>query len=315
MAQLAELADVTQEEATDFWLQLGLPANKDASAERQFTTMDGEAIAAMRTVAQEAHLSEDTTRSLVRALGYTCDRLSLWQMEALVEDVATELHLDDISARLVVLDRLDELVPLLEKQLLHAWRRQLAAIAGRYFVEFGTAGRSRFSDDALPLVRGIGFADMVDYTTRTAGLGSRELAELVHRFETLVRQVVISLGGRVVKTLGDAVMFVTDDAETGAKIALGLARAMGPQAGLPDVRVSMCYGRMLSRFGDVFGPPVNVAARLNEVAGPRQVLTDKHTAQALKHLTGVRFTALPPRDFVGVGRIMPVELADELPSQ
>lgn len=300
-------ADVSVEEARDFWLSLGLPVGEEPESDRQmFTDFDVEAMASSADLAREFGLSEFTVRSLIKALGYTCDRLSLWQMEALVEDAAERYELDDVSARLVVLDQLGSLVTVLEKQLVHAWRRQMAAIAGRYAVEFGQAALGDGKTNALPLVRSIGFADMVEYTARTANLGSHELAELVHRFETTVRRVVISAGGRVVKIIGDAVMFVADFAQTGAAIALGLADAMRADPQLPDVRVSVCYGRILSRFGDVFGPPANIAARLNEMAGPAQVLTDAAMAAALEHDGRFAFQHLEARDLIGVGEVTPV---------
>jgi adenylate cyclase len=262
--------------------------------------------------------------SLTRALGHTSDRLALWQVEALVEDMATRRGLDDPAARRAVLDELPDLAPVLEAQLLHSYRRHLAAIAARYAVEFA-AGQDRAGDPAaLPLARAVGFADMVSFTRRTAGLGSTDLSDFVQRFETIARDVVTQGGGRVVKTIGDAVLFVADDVRTGARVALELARVLGGDLdverekgagglaegarGVTPVRVGVVWGRVLSRFGDVFGPSVNVAARLTDIADPSTVLTDPATARLLVDTPGLVLQALPERELEGIGALAPVRI-------
>jgi adenylate cyclase len=175
----------------------------------------------------------------------------------------------------------------------------------------------------LPLARAVGFADMVSFTRRTAGLGSTDLSQFVQRFEAAARDVVTASGGRVVKTIGDAVLFVADDASTGARVALGLADALGREldsdevrlAGLADgargvtpVRVGFVWGRILSRFGDVFGPTVNLAARLTDIAEPSTVLVDVETARALENDPGVVLEPLDPVELHGLGTVQPIRL-------
>ena len=138
---------------------------------------------------------------------------------------------------------------------------------------------------------------MVSFTRRTAGLGSTDLSQFVQRFEAAARDIVSAGGGRVVKTIGDAILFVADSAATGARIAIGLADTLGKELdvdretttgglfegarGVTPVRVGLVWGRVLSRFGDVFGPDVNLAARLTDIADPSTVLVDESTAQVL----------------------------------
>src|SRR5690606_17342944 len=181
-------------------------------------------------------------------------------------------------------------------------------IAARIATEFGEARRTTEDDDELPLVRAIGFADMVAFTTRTADLGAHDLAAFVQRFEGEARDAVTSAGGRVVKTIGDAVLFVADDIETGAEVALGLAERLGPSTGTAPVRVAFVWGRVLSRFGDVFGPIVNVAARLTDQAEPGTVLLDPETAEAVRELGRYALTPLSRREIPGVGPMAPVRL-------
>lgn len=303
--ELAERSGMPLERVHDFWRTLGLPA-ADPDA-RLYTDADVESLERLADLGSVDGLSWRTIASLVRATGHSADRLALWHVEALVEDVADRFELDDVSARLVVLDRLDELAPVLEKQLVHAWRRQLAAVAGRIGAEFAEAhAPDQMDRHALPLARAVGLADMVAFTRLTAGMDYTELAGFVQRFESGARDVVTAAGGRVVKTIGDAVLFVADDALAGARIATALA-AGDPSAGpVPvEVRVSVVWGRVLSRFGDVFGPPVNLAARLCAVAQPGTVLTDPATAEHLADVPAVALEKRDPVELVGFGAVVP----------
>lgn len=313
---------VRAEEVQLFWRTLGLPhGNTD---ERLFTEDDAAAVARVADLERSGQIDRRTAVTLTRALGHQCERLVLWQVEALVEDVAQRRHLDDTSARLVVLDRLADLAPVLEAQLVHSWRRHLAAIAGRFAAEFGEARTTEQVDPAaLPLARAVGFADIVSFTRRTAGLGSTDLSAYVQRFESAARDVIAAEGGRVVKTIGDAVLFIADDVVTGARVALGLARHLGGEGdvaavtdgdageaarGLTPVRVGFVQGRVLSRFGDVFGASVNVAARLTDIAAPSTVLTDEATAALLAADDRFVLEPQPARELSGLGTIAPVRV-------
>lgn len=322
LRDLAQRANVGVDVASAFWTTLGLPhADPD---DHVYTDLDAQAVDRAAALVREHGLDLRTVVSLTRALGHTSDRLALWQVEALVEDMTNRYELDDATARLLVLDRLVELAPVLEAQLVHSYRRQLAAIAGRYAAEFAEMGDPGLDNRALPLARAVGFADMVSFTRRTAGLGSTDLSQFVQRFEAAARDVVTENGGRVVKTIGDAVLFVADEAVTGAAVACGLADALGRELdvdrerltgglaegarGVTPVRVSLVWGRVLSRFGDVFGPTVNLAARLADIAEPSTVLTDPGTAAVLRGDPRFALDELEPRDLAGIGVVHPVRL-------
>lgn len=253
-------------------------------------------------------ISLSTAQTLVRAQGHSADRLALWQVEALVEDAASRFALDDTSARLVVLDRVQALAPMLEQQLVHTWRRQLVALLGRLDRDVGTAHAPPLPESGqLPLERAVGFLDMISFTERTAGLSSVELADLVLGFETAARDTIASLGARVVKTIGDAVLYVADDLGTGARVSLDLLDVMD-RAGF-DVRGSLVWGRVLSRSGDVFGPSVNLASRLGDVAPGGAVVLDDVSAALLEATSpGLTLTPEPPVAVHGLGVIRPVRL-------
>ena len=319
---LARLTGTDLDAVRTYWRTLGMPTQGDDDV--VFTDRDVQALQRAQTFVVDHGLAFETVVTLFRALGHTSDRLALWQVEALVEDMATRYGLDDTSARLLVLDRLRDLAPLLEEQLVHSYRPQLAAVADRYAAEFGQQRDVDVDGSRLPLARAVGFADMVSFTRRTAGLGSTDLSLFVQRFETAARDVVTQAGGRVVKTIGDAVLFIADTPGVGAAVATGLADAFGASLdveaargagqlaegarGVGPVRVGLVWGRVLSRFGDVFGASVNLAARLTDVAEPSTVLVDPATAQVLGGDPRFRVTAQPARELQGVGEVVPYRL-------
>lgn len=139
-------------------------------------------------------------------------------------------------------------------------------VSHRTFLE-GLAGGPSAS-----IVCGVGFADLTGFTALTQVLTSAELATLLTDFAGTVADVVHCDGGRVVKFIGDAVMWVSATGELLAKAAVDLVNhPKAREAGL-RVRAGVAYGEMIAINGDYFGNPVNLAARLVDAAAPNQVL-------------------------------------------
>ena len=82
--------------------------------------------------------------------------------------------------------------------------------------------------------------------------------------------------------VGDEVLFVTGQPADAAEIALRLTSPDRDRRGLPALRVGMAAGRVLTRFGDVYGPVVNLAARLTSLARPGTALVGAELAAALR---------------------------------
>ena len=110
--------------------------------------------------------------------------------------------------------------------------------------------------------------------------------------------MVHSRGGRVVKFLGDAAMFVAAQADDVAEIATCITEGAAP------VRGGIAYGDVLAQDGDYFGPPVNLAARLVAEAGPRQVLG---SAELVARLDRDAYAAGPREPLLLRGYEVPVE--------
>ena len=159
----------------------------------------------------------------------------------------------------------------------YVWRRHLQAATRRAMLH-----RARGADEGISPVMAVGFADMVGFTMLSQHLGDEELAAVVARFEALAHDTVVALGGRVVKMIGDEVMFVVPTATGAASIGLSLAEAYAGDDLLSDVRVALAIGPVLIQDGDFYGPVVNLASRLVGVANPGTVLVSDEFRAALE---------------------------------
>jgi adenylate cyclase len=154
-------------------------------------------------------------------------------------------------------------------------------------------------------VLAVGFADMVGFTLLSQHLSDEELAAVVRRFEEISHDIVTSARGRVVKMIGDEVMFVVDSVAAAARIGLNLADAYADDDLLSDVRVGLACGPVLVRDGDYFGPTVNLAHRIVNIGNPGTVLMSDEFHTALEQEAPDEFTAqaLRPRLLKDLGRV------------
>lgn len=306
-SQIAENAGVPVEDFNQYWIAMGFPpADPDA---KEFTEMDQRAFTDWQKLAASEQLGTTAALSLIRAQSHMADRLALWQFEALVEDTERRLGLDDTSARLVTIDEMENFVPVFEEQLTYTWRRHMHDLLARIANEVAHRPADH-SKRRFPLTRTLGFVDMVSFTSSSDEMGHR-LVDFIERFEYVCRSAVTEMGGRVVKMIGDSVFFIADGLSTGVRVATHLMDTLEQSEGILPVRASLVQGDVFSRSGDVFGPPVNLAARLVDIAPPGQILTDAPTAAAIEAGHGgedVRVVAFPRAELRGVGRVSPYAL-------
>ncbi|MDQ6715680.1 MAG: adenylate/guanylate cyclase domain-containing protein [Actinomycetota bacterium] len=301
-------AEVSLLSARKFWHALGFPLVTTDDA--LFTEADLYALRTVAGIVRNEILDEPTALALTRAFARTADRLASWQVQLVAEALAPEgevgpgpLTLPDVesanaTARALV-DMADELEPL----LIYAWRRHLTDAVSRMISD------AQPSTDEHGLWRHIGFADLVSFTSLVRRLSERELATVVQRFEVLTSDIVTAHGGRIVKTVGDEILFSNREAAPAAATALDLVDAMSGDDVLPDVRVGLAAGPVLSRLGDVFGTTVNRASRLTAIASPGTIVIDSQMATTLTPLSGFDLTPMRRRELRGVGQIKPYLLA------
>jgi adenylate cyclase len=227
---------------------------------------------------------------MARALGQTTARLAQWQAEIMIGAMLPPEPSEDDLAK--VLGAAQVLMPDFEQVLVHVWRAQLAA-AGTRLLAIADG-----SDELVPtrVTMAVGFADLVSFTRRSRELDEKELAELVEGFEARASDVVASHGARLVKTLGDEVLFTAPSPAQAAGIALDLA-----ESGV-ELRVGLAYGPVLPTMGDVFGTTVNLAARLTAIARPGTILVDSALAEGLEGFDLHKIRRRPAR---GLGVVQP----------
>lgn len=127
----------------------------------------------------------------------------------------------------------------------------------------------------------VGFADLCGFTAATEHLAAAELTALLGLFEAAAFEEAADAGGRCVKLIGDAAMFVSASPDVLADIGHRLVERMGEASDVLPVRVAIAAGDVVIRGGDYFGPSVNLAARLLALAEPGTVLAEQQLAQRL----------------------------------
>ncbi|MGN6598122.1 MAG: adenylate/guanylate cyclase domain-containing protein, partial [Actinomycetes bacterium] len=253
---VAEESGTDTERSRKLWRALGFPDVPEQ--EEAFTEADVAALRRVTRLVRRGVFDDEFALGVTRAMGHHLSRLVEWEYVALAEHLTARDGLTPEEAGPAALATLAEHLLDLEALLLYVWRRQLVATAGRVL-----AGRD---GTVSTRERTVGFADLVSYTRLAQRLSERELAALVDRFESLSADVIAAHGGRVVKTVGDEVLFLMPSPRTAADTALDLAETMAADPLVPDVRVGLASGLVLTRMGDVFGTVVNLASRLTAVA-------------------------------------------------
>ena len=126
----------------------------------------------------------------------------------------------------------------------------------------------------------VGFVDLVGSTSLAERLSTRDYGAVLTEFEHVAADTVTGAGGRVIKLIGDEVLFTTGDERAACGVALDLTEQFAEHPRVPAARAGLAFGDVLLRDGDVFGPVVNLAARAAAVAGPDEVVVPPAVAEA-----------------------------------
>lgn len=289
--EVARAADFDLDAARRLWQALGFPPVADD--ERLFTRSDVEVLRTARELI-ESQNTDATLVQLTRVTGQSLARVADAQIAAAAERLerlrTTEAPADAALASLA--ERIEALVPNLERLLDYVWRRHLLSALLR-----------RSALPGADHVQTVGFVDLVGFTALSQALDARELAAMVDRFEAIAYEHIPRRGGRVVKTIGDAVMFAADEGAVAAEIALELVEAHARDAAVPDARAGLASGPTLAWEGDLFGPTVNLASRLVNLARPRTVLVAEELGALLRDDPRFTLHHLRAIPLQGIGRV------------
>ena len=276
-AQVVELSGVPLEDAVRLWALLGFAHVEDD--EVVFAQADVDALRGAQELVELGILSAERQAALVRTWGRSFARLADWQT-SLLATVALEsgADLDESTAALA-----SEVVPRVDALQSYVWRRHLVSAGARRLANADPAAGAPLS--AAPL--SVGFVDIVGYTSRSKSLDEDELVAWIETFENETTALVVARGGRIIKNIGDEVLYVADDARAALDVALELCRrGSDPADPFPEVRAGLAHGETVRRLGDVYGETVNIAARLTSVARPGSVLVDRGAYEALNEGVG-----------------------------
>ena len=295
-ASLVDQVGVDAEYARALWRAMGfpmVPAGEVAFYEDDLAALPGAVVegvsegfvSADRTGAAIVHQTRVMSAALARIAEQSTDDivnvLSILRTEGRSEE--------DIARTMITSFDMDQF----ERLLWYLFRRQWRAAAWRRLAQ---------PTDAATLVT-VGFVDLVRFAAITEQIADEELEQLVVRFEEVAHNTIAEGGGRVVKMIGDAVMFVADDPEHAVRIALRLVDAYADDPWLPPA----CGAR--ARTGP--GPRRRLlrthrqprgADRRRRTSVPCRCL--RRTARHARHLGPVRVShRLPPKRLKGIGRV------------
>lgn len=267
----ADAVGVTVEDIEHAWAMLGLTIADPDTPTLSQADVDGLATwAAMRM-----QMDPDAADGFLRVLGANIARVAE-AISSMIRTSRPKMWLGLTGDELATAQAYREaahFVPRIGAMIDAIYRHHL--VSTRTFIEGVVSGPS------ASLVCGVGFADLSGFTALTQQLTPAELSTMLSEFGATVSDVVHADGGRVVKFLGDAVMWVSSDPERLAKAALDLVdHPRAHEAGL-QVRAGLGYGPIVAINGDYFGNAVNLAARLVAAASPGQILADGAVHQQL----------------------------------
>jgi adenylate cyclase len=267
--EVAEKAGISMEVAEELWQQLGFPRTDDDDV--AFTKEDLKALQRTNDLISLGILTPDSQAAMVRTWGRSFARLAEWQVNLLAE-----IAIDDENPEQRLSELMDTVLPRVEKLQSYVWRRHLEGAASRRLAQVADEGPGTTGTMA------VGFVDIVGYTSQSKTLSDSDLVHWVEHFENEMTRTVVDLGGRVIKTIGDEVLFVVDDPVAAAEVSLLVTeRGEDDDDEFPRVRAGVAYGEVVNRLGDVYGPTVNIAARLTSVARPGTVLVDRGAHEVL----------------------------------
>ena len=163
--------------------------------------------------------------------------------------------------------------------------------------------------------RAVMFADLAGFTALTEAHGDEDAVAVTFRFTALGNDVLVGTT-RIVKTMGDAIMFTADSVGDAVDTGIALLRAVDAEPSFPGVRIGLHSGDMVEHDGDVYGATVNLAARIAEQARSGQLLTTEVGARGLADREYLHAFELGEFDFKHIPRpvaIFAVERVGDAP--
>jgi adenylate cyclase len=231
-------------------------------------------------------------RILAEGLSHAAEVMRYTALATIMQPGATELEIAQRSLALT-----SQIAPLLGPMIEDMLLMQL-----RHMMETEAVNASERAVGApLPGARHItvAFADLVDFTRLGEAVPPEELGQLANRLADLARDVAVP-PVRFIKTIGDAVMFVCTEPAPLLDALLKLVDITDSDNDFPRLRAGIASGPAVSRAGDWFGSPVNLASRVTAVARPGAVLAAESARDELGEGAGFSWSFAGTRHLKGI---------------
>jgi adenylate cyclase len=216
----------------------------------------------------------DLLRTLGRGLSQTAETMRALTMRLVLEPGVSEHELAQRYA--YAASQLSPMVGPLVTNLLTLHLREMAQSEALSAAE-RSGGQLAGSREIA-----VCFADLVGFTRLGELLPPDELARKAVRLEALTTEV-IDAPVRLIKTIGDAAMLTSLEPEPLLDAALTLLDAAEAESeDFPQLRAGIAIGPALSRAGDWFGRPVNLASRITQVARPGSLLAEREVRESAR---------------------------------
>jgi adenylate cyclase len=266
--QAAESAGVSFEFLTRIWQSLGLP-----TGELESPVFDRRDVAVLRTLgAVNVVFTEDDLAETASVVGRAMAEISTSLTDIFRRRIAEPFYEaggteTDVVLRLSALRSM--LVPTMAPVLEVALQRHLdSAIRS----EIGARMEDLLEPGAGDRIMSVAFVDLVGFTAVSEQISPADVRNLAAKLLGAAETAVTRHGGRIVKSIGDAVMFTVSDPVRAAHAALDICEAVAANDDMPDVRAGIGHGPVLPGYADYFGRTVNLASRLCAAAKPREVV-------------------------------------------
>lgn len=149
------------------------------------------------------------------------------------------------------------------------------------------------------------FVDLTSYTSLAQVHGDEVAAQVLDRFDGLVRSIVHGHRGTLVKQIGDAFMLTFNDPADAARFAIALEDAAAREEHFPALRIGIHAGPVLYRVGDYIGNTVNIASRIAAAAMPNQIVVTEPVAKAAE-AAGLSVASAGIRELRGIEDPLPL---------
>jgi adenylate cyclase len=272
--EIAERSGLDLELALAFRAALGIPYGDDLD-DPVGTAADLDTAVRAKTILDAGFPAEEMLRN-ARVVGMATARVAEANRDLVVRNLTSPGDNErDLADRLVGMAEF--LLPLGTEFLDYAFQANLLELIKRDVI--GAADLASGEIGGV-VERTVCFADLVEFTSLGEEIAPEELGAVVGHFEELATGVVAP-PVRLVKTIGDAVMLVSPEAEPLVGQALDLVAAAAAEGDqFPVLRAGIATGPTLPQSGDYYGRSVNLASRVTGIARPGSVLVDTATREA-----------------------------------